>query len=154
MTIRSITIRGEITEHELQRIVTVIREIDTVPGRLLTVQVDGGGTSKQEAREIIRRVFEQMPGRETSEIEEMSADRKMASAELLVASGGFCPDCVTPQFMIAGPRGGMNQNFACPKCGAEFNIAKHGDTTVWGERLSKLGKPNLRRLRSVYGITL
>lgn len=78
----------------------------------------------------------------------------LTTAELLLAGSGFCPDCEKSEPLIGGPKGGMNQNFACGRCGAEFNIAKLAGQTVWGQRLSPFGVPNLARVKSIYGIKL
>ena len=49
---------------------------------------------------------------------------------------GECPDCGSHEF-LAGPRGGMCQNFKCAQCGACFNI---GPQVWFAERISEPGK--------------
>lgn len=154
MSIRGIMVKGDFTQDEFNRIVALIRDMDTVPGRLLRIVAMGEETSMEEAREIVAQALPPSPQHEMTEITSLPRHLMMTDAELLLAGSGFCPDCDPASRLHAGPRGGMNQNFACERCGGEFNIAKHGGMVVWGQRTTPMGEPNIERLKSVYGIRL
>lgn len=64
-----------------------------------------------------------------------------------------CPDCDHVGFE-GGPRGGINQNVACRRCGAEFNTTRWAGRVIAAARLTPLGEPNIERLWRVYGIKL
>jgi hypothetical protein len=153
--INGIVVKGEFTEVEFARIVALVREMDTVPGRLLQITVLGNdSTSLEDGRAIVERALPPQPDREVSETVAIPAKDMLTDVELLLASSDTCPDCHPVSPLHEGPRGGMNQNFACPSCGSEFNIARYGGVPVWGQRLTKRGEPNISRLESIYGIVL
>ena len=59
-----------------------------------------------------------------------------------------CPDCHNSH-LVGGPEGGFSKNYACAKCGSEFNVSP---PLGWVERTSVQGNPDAVRLRAVYGI--
>lgn len=72
---------------------------------------------------------------------------------LATLASGKCPDCDEGD-LAPGPRGGINQNLACRRCGAEFNVASFGGRVIQADRLRPLGEPDVERLLRVYGIRL
>lgn len=47
-----------------------------------------------------------------------------------------CPDCGGYDWR-PGPRGGLSRNIECRGCRSRFNIARHGDTLIFAERIDR-----------------
>jgi hypothetical protein len=81
---------------------------------------------------------------------------------LVLLTDNLCPDCADPAGVLkGGPRGGMGQNLACVRCGAEFNVVRrtldHGvpkGEVVMAHRNCARGGPDRPRLFVVFGIAL
>jgi len=81
---------------------------------------------------------------------------------LTLLTNNLCPDCADPAGVLkGGPRGGLGQNMACRRCGAEFNVVHNilnlgvpKGEVVMAHRNSARGGPDRRRLREVFGIDL
>lgn len=153
---KNITITGDFTAAEFTRIVALIRDMDTVPGRLLKVMVTTDNSEPvtfEQARELIQGAMPAREDRDTTPVVQLSLNESLDDRQMHMLRLYACPDC-DRQPLIPGPKGGMNQNFACPHCGAEFNMAVHGGVLVWAHRVSPFGNPDLHRLRQIYGISL
>ncbi len=75
---------------------------------------------------------------------------RLTAWECTMLSNGGCPDCGLRNNFLAGPRGGVAQNFACGGCGSEFNDLGPCGVT----RISTPGSPDRERLRTVYRFNL
>lgn len=69
------------------------------------------------------------------------------TVDVLPAPATDCFDCGTR--LLAGPRGGMSVNMACPACRSEFNVAFWQGAAILIDRLGKL---HAYRAASVYGL--
>jgi hypothetical protein len=155
LSISAVVIRGDLSHAEFEVIVACIRGIDTVEGRTLeVVAVDPTASGIEIARGILADAIPTVPGRNTSALEFTAADQLLGTEERMKFTAGNCPDCGQHDSMIPGPRGGMSQNYACDRCGTEFNVTIIGGKAMMLSRNSLFGEPNVDRLRSVFGIML
>jgi hypothetical protein len=63
MAIKAIIVRGEFTQDEFNRVVAVVREIDTRPGRTLHVMAIDPDGSMEDGRRVLEEALPPMPGR-------------------------------------------------------------------------------------------
>jgi ribosomal protein S27AE len=154
MAIKAIMLRGDFTPDEFSRIVALVRQIDTVPGRLVRIMAIDPDTSLDEARAMVDSALPSMPGRDSTAAVVRGGRDRLTDQQIDTIESGFCPDCGRTAAFMLGPRGGMSQNHACSQCGAEFCLAQHGGLIVWGHRVSPRYQPDRERLHRVYGIEL
>jgi hypothetical protein len=156
MSIKAVVIRGDFTDAEFAALVAAIRRLDAQrpAANFEIVAVNPDTTGMEHARRLLEESLPPMPGRKPEIIAEVETTSVLTDADTRKFVGKVCPDCDQGDSMRPGPRGGIAQNYACERCGAEFNVVNLNGKPLMIHRNSPYGEPNLERLRAVFGIIL